>query len=74
MQRLTWRQVMTWCSERHHLHRRASHKKMMDVIARIGGLHAQLLSFAGLMLWRAAEEEAERLAAFLGGMLELAWK
>jgi hypothetical protein len=76
---LTWRQVMAWRTERHHLHRRASRKKMLDVIARIGGLHAQLLSSAELTLWarvarRAAEEEADRLAEFLGGTLELTWQ
>jgi hypothetical protein len=60
MQRLTWRQVMAWRSERHHLHRRASHKKMMDVIARIGGLHLQLLSSAELTLWARAEGLAPR--------------
>ena len=53
--RLTWRQVMAWRTERHHLHRRASRKKMLDVIARIGGLHAQLLSSAELTLWARVE-------------------
>jgi hypothetical protein len=38
-------------AERHHLHRRASRTKMLQVIARIGGLHAQLLSSAELMTW-----------------------
>jgi uncharacterized protein YcaQ len=53
--RLTWRQVMSWRTERHHLHRRASRKKILDVIARIGGLHAQLLSSAELTLWARVE-------------------
>src|ERR1700737_129260 len=53
--RLTWRQVMAWRTQRHHLHRRASRAKMLDVIARIGGLHAQLLSPAELTLWARVE-------------------
>ena len=53
--RLTWRQVMSWRTERHHLHRRAPRKKMLDVVARIGGLHAQLLSSAELTLWARVE-------------------
>jgi hypothetical protein len=39
---------MAWRTERQHLHRRASRAKMLEVIARIGGLHAQLLSSAEL--------------------------
>jgi hypothetical protein len=42
---------MAWRSERHHLQRRASREKMLDVIAQIGGLHAQLLSSAELTVW-----------------------
>jgi hypothetical protein len=42
---------MAWRNERHHLHRRAPPAKMLDVIARIGGLHAQLLSSAELTVW-----------------------
>jgi hypothetical protein len=49
--RLTWRQVMAWRSERHHLQRRATREKMLDVITQIGGLHAQLLSSAELTVW-----------------------
>jgi hypothetical protein len=47
---LTWRQVMAWRTECHHLHCRAPRKKMLDVIARSGGLHTQLLSSAELTL------------------------
>jgi hypothetical protein len=46
---------MAWRAERHHLHRRASRAKMLDVIARIGGLHAQLLSSAELTAWARIE-------------------
>ena len=53
--RLTWRQVLAWRTQRHYLHCRASGEKMLDVIARIGGLHAQLLSSAELSLWARVE-------------------
>jgi hypothetical protein len=47
---LTWRQVMAWRAARHHLDRRVPAGAMLDVVARIAGLHAQVLSSAELTL------------------------
>jgi hypothetical protein len=82
---------MAWRAARHHLDERVPAKAMLEVVARIAGLHAQVMSSAELTLAarraggrcssrpppararRAAEAEAERLAAFSGGELELSW-
>jgi hypothetical protein len=89
--KLRWRQVIAWRLGRHHLGERVPAKAMLDVVAGIAGLHAQVMSSAELTLrgrqadrvhtftppptWvrRAAEAEAERLAAWTGGQLELRW-
>ncbi len=47
---LTWPQVLAWRMRRHHLIERAPQKEMLDVTARIGGLHAQVMSSAELTL------------------------
>jgi Winged helix DNA-binding domain len=47
---LTWPQVLAWRLGRHHLIERASPTDMLDVTARIGGLHAQVMSSAELTL------------------------
>jgi hypothetical protein len=47
---LRWAQVMTWRAARHHLDERAPAKAMLDVVARIAGLHAQVMSSAELTL------------------------
>ena len=49
--KLTWRQVMAWRVQRHHLDERVSKRKALDVVGEIGGLHAQLMSSAVLSLW-----------------------
>ncbi|MDF2740825.1 MAG: hypothetical protein K0S88_2193 [Actinomycetia bacterium] len=48
--RLRWAQVMAWRTARHHLDERAPAKAMLDVVARIAGLHAQVMSSAELTL------------------------
>jgi hypothetical protein len=52
---LSWRQILAWRLKRHHLTERAPRSEMLDVIARIGGLHAQLMSSAELTLWARVE-------------------
>jgi uncharacterized protein YcaQ len=47
---LTWPQVVTWRMRRHNLIERAPRDQMLDVTARIGGLHAQVMSSAELTL------------------------
>ena len=107
--RLGWDQVGAWRTARHHLDERAPAGTMLEVAARIAGVHAQVLPSAELPpvllvggrmegVWRqeargrrlvvtiepfagppparvrrAAEAEAERLAAFSGAELELRW-
>jgi hypothetical protein len=47
---LRWAQVMAWRRARHHLEERVPAKAMLDVVARIAGLHAQVMSSAELTL------------------------
>jgi hypothetical protein len=56
---LTWEQVLAWRMERHH--RR---------------FQVEIEPFGRLAAWARAqlEAEAERLSAFLGGVLELRWR
>jgi hypothetical protein len=49
--RLTWAQVAAWRAKRHHLDKRAPASKALDVVSRLGGLHAQVMSSAELSLW-----------------------
>ena len=93
---LTCKPALAWRVQRHYLAGRAPRDRWLDVVKRICGLHAQLMSSAGI--WRserkgrsielriepfrklprwatkAAEEEAERLASFLGRALDLRWE
>ena len=41
---LRWAQLMAWRTARHHLAERVPAKAMLDVVARIAGLHAQVMS------------------------------
>jgi hypothetical protein len=50
MTQLTWTQVAAWRLRRHHLHRRAEPAQALDVVGRIAGLHAQVMSSAELSL------------------------
>jgi uncharacterized protein YcaQ len=47
---LTWPQALGWRLRRHHLVERATPAEMLEVTARIGGLHAQVMSSAELTL------------------------
>jgi uncharacterized protein YcaQ len=47
---LTWPQALAWRMRRHHLIERAPRDQMLEVTARIGGLHAQVMSSAELTL------------------------
>src|SRR5262245_2520232 len=53
---LTWPQVMAWRVARHHLDVRAPRDEMLDVVADIAGLHAQLTASAELSLWARVED------------------
>lgn len=55
MVRLTWEQVTAWRLDRQHLLARAPLQAMCEVVAGIGGLHAQLISSAELTLWARVE-------------------
>jgi hypothetical protein len=46
-----WGQVMAWRLRRHQLEERAPADAMLEVTARIAGLHAQVMSSAELTLW-----------------------
>ena len=51
MTTLGWEQVMAWRLRRHQLHERVPAGDALRVVARIAGLHAQVLSSAELTLW-----------------------
>jgi Winged helix DNA-binding domain len=48
--RLDWAQVMAWRAARHHLDERAPAKAMLEVVAELAGVHAQVMSSAELTL------------------------
>jgi hypothetical protein len=48
--KLGWDQVAAWRTARHHLDERAPAKAMLEVVADIAGLHAQVMSSAELTL------------------------
>jgi Winged helix DNA-binding domain len=51
VQRCSWAQVMAWRLRRHQLDDRAPATAMLEVTARIAGLHGQVMSSAELTLW-----------------------
>ena len=53
---LTWEQVRAWRVARHELHARAPAGGMLDVVSRLCGVHAQLMSSAELTLWARVED------------------
>ena len=53
---LTWGQVMAWRVGKHHLDVRVPGAALLDVVATIGGLHAQLMSSAELTAWARVEK------------------
>src|SRR5581483_4387750 len=48
-------QALAWRLRRHRLVERAAPSELVDVVGRIGGLHAQLMSSAQLSLWARVE-------------------
>jgi hypothetical protein len=46
---------MAWRLQRHHLHRRLPREAMVEVVAQLGGVQAQLMSSAELTLWARLE-------------------
>ena len=48
--KLGWDQVVAWRAARHHLDERAPAKAMLEVVAGIAGLHAQVMTSAELTL------------------------
>ena len=65
--RLTWPGVLSWRLKRQRLDRRAQRGEALGVVREICGLHAPG------WVRRATQEEAERLARFVGGGLEIEW-
>ena len=53
--RLAWDQVLGWRLRRHHLDERAPSGDVLEVVAEIAGLHAQVMSSAELTLWARVE-------------------
>jgi uncharacterized protein YcaQ len=58
MHSLTWEQVHAWRLSQHYLTTRADREDRLDVVRRIGGLHAQVMSAAELALWARVENLA----------------
>jgi Winged helix DNA-binding domain len=58
VERFSWAQVMAWRLRRHQLDERAPATAMLDVTARIAGLHAQVMSSAELTLWARLDDLA----------------
>jgi hypothetical protein len=53
--RIDWARVMAFRTRRHHLHRRTPKKTMLEVVASICGLQAQLMSSVQLAMWTRIE-------------------
>lgn len=53
---LRWSQVNAWRLSEHHLLPRADRQTLLEVVTRIGGVHAQLMSAAELALWARVED------------------
>jgi uncharacterized protein YcaQ len=48
---LSWASVLAWRVRRQHLAKRAPHKRALEVVSDIAGLHAQVAASAELTLW-----------------------
>jgi len=53
---LGWDHVAAWRLRRHHLDARQPRRRALDVVAEIGGLHAQVMSSAELTLWARVDD------------------
>jgi len=76
VERFDWAQVMAWRLRRHQLDERAPAEAMLDVTARIAGLHAQVMSSAELTLWArldGVEPDAVRRALWEERTLVKTW-
>lgn len=58
MQKLTWQQVNAWRLPQQQLAERAEPTALLDVVTRIGGVQAQLMSAAELALWARVKDIA----------------
>ena len=67
---VTWRSALAWRMARHGLADRPF-GEAVDVSRALCGLHAQVASSAVLTVL--TEEDAARLASFVGGELDLRW-
>jgi hypothetical protein len=63
-----WESVLAWRVERQQLAARAPRSAALDVVSRIGGLHAQVASCAELTLWARVDELEP------GAVTELLWE
>jgi hypothetical protein len=52
---VSWEQVNAWRLSQHYLLKRASRAHLLDVVSRLGGVHAQMMSAAELQLWARTE-------------------
>jgi hypothetical protein len=52
---LAWPEVLAWRQRRQHLEARAPRAALLDVVADVAGLHAQVFSSAVLTLWARVE-------------------
>jgi Winged helix DNA-binding domain len=60
VERLTWAQVRAWRVTRQHLVDRVPAKRMLEVVAEVCGVHAQVPSSADLQIWaRVADVEPQ---------------
>ena len=53
---LSWSRVNAWRLSQHYLLPRADRQALLEVVTRIGGVHAQLMSAAELALWARVED------------------
>jgi hypothetical protein len=53
---LTWDQALAWRMERHRLVERAPRRALIDVVDRVCGLHAQVMSSAELTAWARVDD------------------
>lgn len=52
---ITWEQALAWRMRRHYLVERTSPKQLVEVVYRLRGLHAQVMSSVDLALWARIE-------------------
>jgi hypothetical protein len=73
---LTWKQALAWRMRRHGLVERAGPDELLDVTARLCGLHAQVLSSAELTAWARIDglgRDAVQDALWESGSLVKTW-